>query len=104
MAAYDPQFIQRHADNLYRSATTTLVTFTVLLALAGGGVGLMSAEPAELGYAVCAAIGAVGGGLFGFLIGRSTAFALRVRAQTALCQLMIEQNTRKLVELAERPQ
>jgi len=46
MAAYDPQLIQRHADNLYRSATTTLVTFTVLLALAGGGVGLMSAEPA----------------------------------------------------------
>jgi hypothetical protein len=33
-------------------------------------------------------------GLFGFLIGRERAFELKFRAQTALCQVKIEENTR----------
>jgi hypothetical protein len=101
MTKYDPQIIQRHADNLYRSARSTLILFTVLGILGGGAIGLALAEPAELGKSLCIGIGAVGTGLFGFIIGRSTAFALHVRAQTVLCQLAIEENTRKLVEAAQ---
>ena len=101
MARYDPQIIQRHADNLYRSARTTRILFTILGILGGGAIGLALAEPAELGESLCIGIGAVGTGLFGFIMGRSTAFALHVRAQTVLCQLAIEENTRKLVEAAQ---
>src|SRR4030067_1140785 len=100
MTVYDPQIIQRFADNLYRQARSIVITLTVLGVLGGGAAGL------GLGDAVGGAVGAVLAGLVGFLIGRSIAFGLRLRAQTALCQLKIEENTRRIAErnLAESVQ
>ena len=50
----------------------------------------------ELGTELIAClIGALLFGLIGFMAGRERAFTLRVQAQKALCQVKIEENTRK---------
>jgi len=93
MIEYDPKIIQQLADRLYRQAKSTVISFTVFGALVGGGGGAAAGPtpPSAIGGLV----GAVILGLFGFLIGQEIAFHLKVRAQTVLCQLRIEENTRR---------
>ena len=94
---YDGTVIYAFAARLYARANTVTATYALL----GAGFGL------SLGFIVASLLheGAVGrmpyealctvlcGGL-GLSIGRDRAFALRLQAQTALCQLRIEENTR----------
>ena len=112
MVTYDPQMIEKLAARLYRQARTAIISSTIggvlFGALLGVGLGpLLTAlkvyildltrqspiTPASL-VAGCLA-GAVVFGLIGFLAGRERAFRLRVAAQTVLCQLKIEENTRR---------
>lgn len=89
MTEYDAAVIQRFADALYRQAGSILVTYALiggLLGLVAGGL-LSGSVTAVLGGAVCGAIGAS--------IGRQRGFTLRLQAQTALCQVQIERNTRR---------
>lgn len=98
MATNDPGIIQAHADDLYARATWLHVLSTIGGVIAGLGYlyGWASAsarmEPTTWFVAL-----ALGGGL-GWLVGSGTAFAMRLPAQLALCQLQIEINTRPPVD------
>lgn len=100
---YDPVIIQKFADMLYAQARSIVATCTLIGLVAGGAVGYMlSNNPSiKTTYAV---IGAVILGLIGFAIGQSRAFSLRLKAQTALCQMKIEQNTRSGKAVAQQDQ
>ena len=112
MVNYDPQIIEKFAARLYRQAKTAIITSTIVGILFGAllGVGLgpllialevyildltrrSPITPASL-LVGCLA-GAVLFGLIGFMTGRERAFRLRLVAQTSLCQLKIEENTRQ---------
>jgi len=103
MAEYDPQIIQKFADRLYGRARTVIVMTTILLVLIGGSAGLVinipfgGDEPSIIG----ASVGAVLLGAVGFVLGREGAFRLKLQAQTALCQMKIEENTRRQFDTGE---
>ena len=97
MVKYDPAIIRTFAERLYQQALGVVIQWTIIGAIMGAAVlvGFMvltnprsTIGPAELG------IGAVLGGILGYFAGQSRAFALRLQAQTALCQVEIEENTR----------
>jgi len=90
MASYDRNIIRTHADRLYRTAN--LIILLCGLMFAGGGLALGAA--AGLGLA-----GAAVGALLGVLIGMTLSFNLKLKAQTALCQLRVEENTAQLVAI-----
>ena len=104
--AYDPQIVQKFIDRLYRQATTAVVTSTILGVLVGAGIGFalvrVGVIRAYLGFVpvgqqgyIGIVVGAAVLGVLGFLAGRESAFQLRLKAQTVMCQLKIEENTRK---------
>ena len=94
---YDETIIYTGVERLYARANTRIATYTLL----GVGIGL------SIGYVMAGLLGEVAewrmpyealcillfAGI-GFSIGRERAFVLRLQAQTALCQLKIEENTR----------
>jgi ribosomal protein L40E len=86
---YEPQIIENFAVSLYRAAKIILILFT-LIGILGGGVGAY-----VLGGEIVWAIGgAVLLGLVLFGIAWQIAFRLKLRAQLALCQVQIEENSR----------
>ncbi len=98
MAQYDAKIIQDHADQLYAQADKA----PLLTAYSGALIGLVIG----LGWAMGLGVGTVGGvvsglilavlaGGIGFSVGRSLAIRMRVDAQTALCQVAIEQAIRR---------
>src|SRR5205823_5787033 len=89
MAAYDPSIIARFAERLYSRAQTTVVLYCV----AGLLIGLVAG--AAVGHVAGAVIGGVILGFLGYAFGQERAFSLKLQAQTALCQMQIEENTRK---------
>lgn len=101
-ARYDPEVIQEFADKLYAEANwiVNIWIFLGLLFGLGGGyiVGPVFPDVSKL---ICALIGGTILGLLGRAIGTSRAFLLKLKAQTALCQVRIEKNTRGISALAE---
>ncbi len=93
MAQYDPAIIQKFADKLYTQANTIVVIYTLIGAILGGGLGF--AANANMRLSNVGIIAAIICGLIGFALGLQRSFMLRVQAQTALCQMKIEENTRK---------
>jgi hypothetical protein len=93
MIAYDEDIIQASADGLYRYAASVVLTSTIIGVILGLIVGAFAASATPLG-----GFAFLGGGLIGGYIGwsraQSAAFLLRLQAQTALCQVQIEKNTR----------
>lgn len=89
MVQYDPKVIHKFADHLYSKANTVIVIYTIVGALIGGigGYVLKGSSVALLGLVILGALG--------LYIGIGKAFSLKLQAQTALCQLKIEENTRK---------
>ena len=91
---YDEAVIARFARQLYRRARTVEIGYTLLGALACGAAVAFVARAVE-GDVVTATLVATGaGGLVGWLMAQASAFALRAHAQTALCQVQVERNTR----------
>lgn len=90
MTTYDPSVIQEFADKLYARANSIVASYTVLGALLGGAGGFAATQEVALSVA-----GVCFGGLLGFMAGREKAAALKLQAQTALCQIQIEENTRR---------
>ncbi len=87
MVQYDPKVIQEFADQMYNKANIVIGFYTIVGILIGG-VG---------GYAVSKVIALIGlliGGAIGYFIGSGKAFSLKLQAQTALCQVKIEENTK----------
>ena len=88
MQKYDSSVIESFAQALYDRAGTIVLVNTVGFALvaAAGGYFMFKGLGATLGLLL-------GGGL-GFYLGQQKAFVLKLQAQTALCQVQIETNTR----------
>lgn len=91
MATYDAKVLYEFADRLYSRAAQVIATSTIIGALVGGGAGYFVNRELDL----YVAIGAVLAGLIGYSVGTEKAFQLKLQAQTALCQVKIEENTRK---------
>lgn len=92
---YDPTVIHTHAQRLYNTANTIVVLYAVFGLLVGLSVGygyassVRSPDPG-----VAAGIVGLIFATLGLVLGQLRAFALRLEAQLALCQLQIETNTR----------
>jgi hypothetical protein len=97
MTPYDPELIQKFADRLYQQANSALISAVVIGILVGGGLGAGAGFGSDdpTWAIIGAVIGAVILGLLGYWAGRERAFQLKLQAQIALCQLKIEENTRK---------
>jgi len=92
---YDPAVIEQFADSLYSQAKTVVTTYSALGALFGFivGFGLASAQNTGGSGVMVGGVVALFGLLLGLALGRSKAFALKLQAQAALCQVQIERNT-----------
>jgi hypothetical protein len=90
---YDSNIIKQFAENLYTQATVTIVLFTA----AGFFIPLL------FGFFMdSVGVGFIAGillGVGGYFYGQSRAFQLKLQAQTALCQVKIEENTRSYKKL-----
>lgn len=110
MAVFDPRVIRKFADRLYGRAVVVMIASTLFSGLSGGVLGLAvclgaiapALERDSSAAAGSLVVGLIGGllgavifGLGGFLAGWERAFRLKLRAQVALCQLKIEENTRR---------
>ena len=94
MADYDPKIIQQFADKLYSQANTIIAVYTLIIGTVCGVVFYVikiSMHVTNLNSLVGFAVGAV----IGYFFGKEKAFELKLKAQTALCQVKIEENTRK---------
>lgn len=102
MAEYHPDVIQQFADRLYRHAATIVVLYTTVSfvggSILGGGIAFGFTRRGDLAdgslVLMALAIGTIFG-LMGFFRGRERGFLLRLQAQQALCQMKIEENTRR---------
>ena len=104
-AQYDPTIIQTFAAKLYSRANSIVATYTLFGLLIGLGIGFVigrfvSSSMVEAVGATELIIGAIPGAIGGYFIGMERSFALRLQAQTALCQVAIEQNTRAQAQYA----
>ena len=86
-ANYDPAVIQEFANRLYAKAGGIIRSYTILGVMLLGFAGLATGEP------ILGAVGAVIGGVVGYSMGKEKAFAHKLQAQTALCQVQIEKNS-----------
>ncbi len=101
---YDPEVLQKFAQGLYSRARNIVIVYVAVGIVIGIPVGMFVAG--FLGQALglprfdviltlaSAAIGALIVGILGGMIGQGRAFILKIHAQTALCQVAIEENTR----------
>ena len=95
MSKFDPKVIEEFAEALYRRAGTIVFFYALVFGLVGGGGGLFVGQVASVGPGVGGLALLVLGSLLGAAFGREKAFALKLQAQTALCQVAIERNTRR---------
>lgn len=93
MVAYDASIIVTFAEKLYEQADRVVLTYTIGGALIGASLGLAIGIRLQ-NAGLIASVGAVFVGAMAFIVGQQKAFALRLQAQTALCQVQIESNTR----------
>ena len=74
MVSYDSEVLFRFADKLYRRATGVILQYMIVGGLIGGGaILLINTEPVAY-----AAIAAVFGAGFGYLVGTERAFSLKL--------------------------
>lgn len=102
MVKYEPRIIQEYVDRLYYAASSAIAESIIIFSLvfsaaAFGTVALLNTSefimPKINPLPFCATAFIIGA-LTGLLAGRSRAIKLRYKAQMALCQLKIEENTR----------
>ena len=109
MARYDPHVIHKFAELLETQAWFIEITATIIGGATGFGIGrratslLIIFVSSHLGDRLPGVLllGGIGGlllgVLFGYWIGKLIALWPRVRAQSLLCQVQIEENTRPRV-------
>lgn len=89
MVKYDPDIIREFANKLCEQAGAAVLTSTVIGGSIGGSIGAVASGT------FVAIIGLALGGGIGYYVGAQKVFGLKLLAQQALCQIEIEQNTRK---------
>lgn len=90
MISYDPAVIRTFAQTLYDRAATIMFVYTAIGVVIGGTTGKFA-----FGNTGMFILAGLAGGI-GYFIGSQRAFLLKLQAQTALCQVQIEQNTQSL--------
>ena len=91
---YDPTVIQRFADRLYEEANRIVYSYALVGFLIGGGGGGALGVSAMSTFVLPGLFGgAILAGLFA-MAGYARGNAMRLQAQTALCQVQIESNSR----------
>lgn len=108
MVNYDEKIIQEYAEKLYEIADRIVflaklkygVIWGIVSGIIGGVFGASLLDERGVGVIIGSSLaGFIIGGIIGIKIGKikgeAEAFEYRLRAQTALCQVKIEQNTRK---------
>lgn len=91
---YDPQVIVTFAERLYRRARSIVISYGVAGFFAGLIFGPLLSGSLNISYGLRALLFAGAGAIGGVVFARNKAFALRLLAQQALCQMEIEKNTR----------
>jgi uncharacterized membrane protein (UPF0136 family) len=100
MTKYDPSVIAAFADRLYAQANRIIVVLSVLGfivgAIMGAALGGMMGGHSDGSTFALVGVVVVGaaGTWVGYSLGQERAFALKLQAQIALCQMQIEANTR----------
>ena len=103
-AHYDPSVLREYAEKLYGQARwialTTACTWALVSAALGWVVGTIAGNLERVGVtgdaaSTLAGLGAVLGFVVGTAVGIRRGFNLRLDAQRTLCQVQIEENTRK---------
>ena len=94
MVKYDASIIQQFAKKLYDQAQRIIVRNAMVGALFGAAAGLVLSSIIRMPENFLAIMGAVLFGALGVSLARAQAFVLRLQAQTALCQVQIELNSR----------
>lgn len=100
MIEYDGSVVRAFAESLYTRAKIIVWAYTAagafpgLLVALGAAKGVMLFAGNDDTMMVVGVVGAVLLGLAGYANGRGKAFLLKLQAQTALCQVKIEENTR----------
>jgi hypothetical protein len=89
MIQYDPQMIHEHAERLHAQAKT-IIPIQFFIGIFSGII-IFGGITALLGIGYDFLLVAI----LGHGAGRSKAFELKLQAHMALCQLKIEENTRK---------
>lgn len=103
---YDEKVLVGFAERLYRRASSMVALYTVVAGVFGAavvGLGGLLASGHEQVWAfpnVLTLIFAALSAYIGARVGGERAFTLRMMAQTALCQVQIERNTRASAEAA----
>ena len=95
---YDPKIIQDHADELYAQAEKAPLLTAYAAGMIGFVVGLGTGMGIDVGIGAGAIVGIVlgaGAATIGYQVGRSQGTRMRVAAQTALCQVAIEQSIQR---------
>jgi hypothetical protein len=102
MTTYQPEIIQKFADRSYTRAAGTIVVSAIVGIVIGFAVEPFVSQtlPPRLSILLPTWTSAVVFGILGVLQGMERAFVLRLQAQTALCQMQIERNTRRPSENA----
>src|SRR5262245_42295022 len=101
---YDPRVIEQFAESRYRTAVSAQrgsIAVGAVLGAVFGGIPLTSLGenwpiPHAFGFATLL-VGAIIGGLIGYVIGDARSFGYKLQAQAALCQVEIQRNTQASV-------
>lgn len=96
MAEYDPKVIQDYAEGLYKQSksVTTCYFFIGIFAAILIFSKISEILMGEFDFLIIA-IGVFLGSVMGLFAGRNRAFEMQLEAQQALCQVEIQENTKK---------
>lgn len=95
---YDSAVLKNLADKMYVQAASAVATSTglgLLVGVVAGGAYGWPLREEVLDLFMWAAIGGVPLGAVGYMRGSARALSLRAEAQKILCQVEIEENTRR---------
>lgn len=98
MTKFQPEAIERFAHRLYARSAVVIVASTLLGVMIGFAVDpfIQNSLPPKISIALPSWTSALLFGILGALQGFERSSLLKLQAQTALCQLQIERNTRSL--------
>ena len=105
MTQYDPNIIRKFASRLYSRANSIIFLYTLgglILGWVGGQLAMNTFH--QYSDIPLQWIGAGIAAIIGFAVGTERAFSLKLQAQTALCQVQIEENTRRQPQQTWAPQ
>ena len=111
LPAFDPGIIERYVENTYRKATAVFLGSVVAGVMIGAVFGAMPLTslgaswpiPRMFGFATMM-VGAIIGGVIGYLVGDTRAFLARLQGQTALAQIEAAKDARLALEAIQQIQ